>query len=153
MKPVLLASLALLVGGSTALPALAQPASDGPSMTASQPVPDTAQASPGIPGPDAVNPAPGAHGPYVGSGKQGFYDIDQRIAAVSQQAASLPAAQRRRAMAQIKAIKSEEATQRARHGELRDWDRENISDKLDKLAQQFPSLSANAGMQGPPPAQ
>jgi hypothetical protein len=153
MRPLVLASVAILAAGAAAFPAVAQPMQDGAPVTASPPVPDTAQASPGIPGPEAVNPAPGAHGPYVGSGKQGFYDIDQRIAAVSQQAASLPAAQRRRAMAQIKAIKSEEATQRARHGELRDWDRENISDKLDKLTQQFPSLSANAGMQGPAPAQ
>jgi hypothetical protein len=149
MKPVLLATIALLASGAIALPVLAQPV-DGAPTTASEPVPDTAQASPGIPGPEAVNPAPGAQGPYVGSGKQGFYDIDQRIAAVSQQAASLPAAQRRRAMAQIKAIRSEEATQRARHGELRDWDRENISDKLDKLTQQFPSLGANTGAQGSP---
>lgn len=152
MRPLLSASIVLLTGAAMAAPALAQPMTDPASPpVASQPVPDTAQASPGIPGPDAVNPAPGAHGPYVGAGKQSFYDIDQRIAAVSQQVGSLPAGQRRQAAAQLRQIKSEEATQRARHGELRDWDRENISAKLDKLVQQFPALSAAAGDQGPPP--
>ena len=119
----------------------------------SQPVPDTAQEAPGLAGADAVNPAPGAHGPYIGAGRQGFYDVDQRIAAVSQQVQSLPPGQRRRAAAQLRDIKAEEATQRSRHGELRDWDRENLNAKLDRLAQQLPSLASNAGDQGAPPAQ
>ena len=123
--------------------ALAQPVGDqGPATVASEPVPDTAREAPGVPGADAVNPAPGAHGPYIGAGRQGFYDVDQRIAAVSQQIQGLPAAQRRRAAAQLRDIRSEEATQRARHGELRD-----------RLNQQFPSLGASAGDQGPPPGQ
>jgi hypothetical protein len=111
------------------------------SVTASRPVPDTAAASPGIPGPASVNPAPGAAGPYVGHGPHAFYDVDQRIADVTQRSAALPTAQRRDAEARLKAIRAEEATQKQRHGELRDWDRENLNYKLDQLAQKYPSLA------------
>ncbi len=111
------------------------------SVTASRPVPDTSAASAGIPGPQSVNPAPGAAGPYVGHGPHAFYDVDQRIADVTQRAASLPAAQRRQAETALKSIRGEEATQKQRHGELRDWDRENLNYKLDQLAQKFPSLA------------
>lgn len=141
-------------GVAVAAPALAQPADPaGAPVVASQPVPDTSRASPGIPSDQAVNPAPGAHGPYVGAGRQGFYDVDARIASISQAAAQLPPAQRRRAMSQIHSIKSLEATQRARHGgELRDWDREAMNHRLDQLVQTFPSLQAEGGAP-PPPAQ
>lgn len=118
--------------------AATQPAS---SVTASRPVPDTTATSPGIPGPQSVNPAPGAPGPYVGHGPHAFYDVDTRIANVTQRAASLPPAQRRDAEAALKSIRAEEATQKQRHGELRDWDRENLNYKLDQLAQKYPSLA------------
>ena len=143
---ILLSSATILAAGlALSAPAAAQPMGDpGPPVTASQPVPDSG--TPGIPGPDAVNPAPGAVGPYVGAGAQGFYEVDARLAAVAGRVSSLPPAQRRRAGAQIRQIRAEEATQRARHGgELRDWDRENMTQKLDQLVQQFPMLRADAG--------
>ena len=147
MRPLLSSALILAAGLAVASSASTQPMGDPePPVTASQPVPDTGQASSGIPGPDAVNPAPGATGPYVGAGPPGFYDVDARLQAVAGRVAALPPGQRRRASTQIHQIRSEEATQRARHGgELRDWDRENITQKLDQLVQQFPSLRADAG--------
>jgi hypothetical protein len=147
MKPLL---AALFVSGlAAAAPALAQtdPAPqtpDQPAVTASRPVPDTSQASPGIPGDQAVNPAPGAAGPYVGHGQGAFYDVDARISNVEQRASSLQPSDRRRAQAALKSIRAEEATQRQRHGQLRDWDRENLNYRLDQLVQQFPSLGAQA---------
>ena len=140
MRRLFGASLFLAAAVCAAAPALAQP------VVASQPMPDTAQESPGIPGPEAANPAPGAHGPYIGAGRQGFYDVDQRIASASQQIAGLPAGQRRRAASQLHAIKSEEAFKRAKYGELRDWDREHLNAMLDQLMQQYPALSARASM-------
>lgn len=134
--------LAATAAGSAS--AMAQPDAGAP-VVASSPVPDTGHPSPGIPGPEAVNPAPGAQGPYVGAGKQGFYDVDQRIAAASQHIGSLPAAQRRRAAAQLKAIKSEEAFKRSKYGELRDWDREHLTVMLDQLARQYPALDSVGG--------
>jgi hypothetical protein len=103
-------------------------------------------ASPGIPGSYAVDPAPNARGPYIGAGPQGFYDVDARLAAVAGRVGALPPGQRRRASAQIHQIRAEEATQRSRHGgELRDWDRENMTQKLDHLVEQFPALRTDAG--------
>ena len=147
MKPGFSTSIVLATASlALAAPALAQPGSGMDASTvASQPVPDTAREAPGIPGPDAVNPAPGMHGPYVGAGEHGFYDVDARIASVTQRVQQLPPSRRHSASAQLRQIKAEEATQRARHGELRDWDRESLNDKLDKLVQQFPSLKADAG--------
>ncbi len=143
MKTLACSCAALAVALAAVVPVLAQPAID-PSqggVIASAPHPDTAQESPGIPSDQAVNPAPGATGPYVGAGPKGFYDVDQRISQVAQRVASLPPAQRRRAAAMLRSIRSEEATQRARHGgELRDWDREKLTDMLDKLAAQVPGL-------------
>ena len=149
MRPLMSSCLVLAAGLALAVPAMAQP---DPGMVSSQPVPDTSQEAPGIPGPQAVNPAPGATGAYIGAGRQGFYDVDARIAAVTQAAQSLPGGQRRAAMAQLHGIRSEEATQKARHGELRDWDRENLNARLDKLTQQFPGLG-NAGPGAPSPGQ
>ena len=116
-------------------------------MTSSAPVPDTAAESPGIPSGQAVNPAPGAPGPYVGAGKDGFYDIDQRISTVGQAIGALPAGQRRRAASRLHAIQSEERFKRAKYnGVLRDWDREHLTAMLDHLVQQYPSLEADGGM-------
>ena len=152
MKRLLYASLLCAMGAATASPTWAQPMGDAaPGVVASQPSPDTAQPSPGIPGPQAVDPAPGAQGPYVGAGRQNFYDIDQRIAAMDHQASALPGSQRRRAAAQLRTIKSEEAFKRSKYGELRDWDREHLSVMLDKLAQQYPGLQT--GGPGSSPAQ
>ncbi len=115
-------------------------------MNASPPTQDMAQGSPGIPGPEAVNPAPGATGPYVGAGPKSFYDVDARLDAIAGRVAALPPGQRRKAGAEIHQIRAAEATQRARHGgELRDWDRENMTQKLDQLVEQIPALRADAG--------
>ncbi len=142
MRPLISSALILAAGLAFAGSGSAQPMGDpGPPVTTSPPVPDSGAA--GIPGPEAVNPAPGATGAYVGAGPQGFYDVDARLQAVAGRVAALPPAQRRRANARIRQIRAEEATQRARHGgELRDWDRENMTQKLDQLVQQFPPLSA-----------
>ena len=145
MRTLLSSSLILAAGLAFGVPVSAQPMGDQGPVMSSQPVPDTGRESPGIPGPEAVNPAPGATGAYVGAGPQGFYDVDARIAAVAGRVQSLPPGQRRRASAQIHQIRGEEATQRARHGDLRDWDRENLTQKLDQLVQQFPDLRADAG--------
>ena len=153
MRP-LISSFALIAGMvpmALTAPAMAQPTGD-PAMVASQPAPDTARETAGIPGPQAVDPAPGEPGPYVGAGRQGFYDVDARMAAMTQAAQSLRGAQKHQAMAQLHGIRSEEAIQKARHGELRDWDRESLNARLDKLAQQFPAL-ASAGPGAPPPGQ
>ncbi len=153
MRPLLSTSIIFAAGLALSGAAGAQPYG-GPrgAVVSSQPVPDTSRESAGIPGPDAVNPAPGARGPYVGAGRHHFYDVDARISNVSGRIQSLPRGEQRQAMAQIHRIRSEEATQRARHGNLRDWDRENLNHKLDNLVQQFPSLAVNDD-QGPPPAQ
>ena len=101
----------------------------------------TPGSAPGIPESRAVDPAPGAPGPYVGHSPKAFYDTDGRISAVEQRIGSLPPAQRRRAMAGLRSIRAEEATQRQRHGgELRDWDREHLNRRLDQLEGQFPGL-------------
>ena len=140
-----LAALAAFAAGSAAL---AQDMSGPPApgtaqnpVVSSQDYPHTGGGSPGVTGPDSVNPAPGAPGPYIGAGRQGFYDVDQRIADVSGRIASLPPGQRHRAMSAMRGVKSEEATQRARHGgQLRDWDRENLNHKLDMMVQSYPGL-------------
>ncbi len=146
MRPLSSCATILAAGLALATASAAQPMGDpGSSVVASQPVPDGGEGT-GIPGPEAVNPAPGATGPYVGAGPQGFYDVDARLAAVTSRVSALSPAQRRRATAAIHQIRAEEATQRARHGgELRDWDRENMTQKLDQLVQQFPALRTDAG--------
>ena len=81
-----------------------------------------------------VDPAPGAPGPYVGASKEAFYSVEQRIAAVESRIAGMPARQARAARAQLMALKAFEARQRARHGgELRDWDREAMTARLNRL--------------------
>jgi hypothetical protein len=116
---------AALVGAS---PALGQP----------QLTPGSA---PGITEDRAVDPAPNAPGPYVGHDPQTFYNTEQRIAAVEGRLGALPPRQRRAAVAQIRSIRAEEATQRQRHGgELRDWDREHLNRRLDQLVGRFPGL-------------
>ena len=158
----LISSSILLAGLALASAAVAQqPLRDtvgeapAPAPQAAYPAPDAGPRgeSPGIPGPEAVNPAPGMHGPYIGAGEHNFYDVDARIAAVSQRVQQLPRAQRRSANAQIRQIKAEEATQRARHGDLRDWDRENLNARLDKLVQAYPGLQAGMDPSAPPPGQ
>lgn len=81
-----------------------------------------------------VDPAPGAPGPYVGATKEAFYSVESRIAAVEARIGSLSPRAARAARAQLIALKAFEARQRARHGgELRDWDREAMTARLNRI--------------------
>ncbi len=88
---------------------------------------------PGVDSAHAVNPAPGAAGPYVGHSENAFYNVEQRIARVQERANGLTSAKKTKALAGIKSVKAELATQQARHGEVRDWDREHLNKRLDAL--------------------
>jgi hypothetical protein len=80
-----------------------------------------------------VDPAPGATGPYAGSSKEAFYNIEQRLAAVEARIGTM-GARGRAARSQLRSLRAFEAQQRARHGgELRDWDREAITARLNRL--------------------
>lgn len=100
-----------------------------------------AQEPPGVPDTRAVNPAPGASNAYLGHSPEAYYNIEGRLAETEQRAASLPASQRQRALREIRAIRGEASTQRKRHGELREWDYENLNYRLDKVISQFPRLA------------
>ncbi len=77
---------------------------------------------------DGADPAPNAASAYVGADKGAFYDVEARIDAALAQAKS------KHAMSQLRAIKSEANFRKARHGgELRDWDRELLSRRLDQV--------------------
>lgn len=94
----------------------------------------TGERGQGIDSSRAVNPAPGAGDhPYVGHSENAFYNVEQRIDRVEQRVHGLRGAQRRRALSGIRSIKAELATQQARHGEVRDWDREHLNKRLDAL--------------------
>jgi hypothetical protein len=81
-----------------------------------------------------VDPAPGAPGPYVGAPKDAFYNVEARIAAVEARIGSMGPRAARSARAQLIALKAFEAQQRARHGgELRDWDREAMTARLNRI--------------------
>jgi hypothetical protein len=87
------------------------------------------------PSPDpqlGVDPAPGATDGYVGAGKQAFYSVEQRMAALEARVAAGRAP--RAVRAELAALKAFEARQRARRGgELRDWDREAMSARLNRI--------------------
>lgn len=79
-----------------------------------------------------VDPAPGAPDGYVGAGKAAFYSVEQRMAALEGLVASGKAS--RAVRVELSALKAFEARQRARHdGELRDWDREAITARLNRI--------------------
>ena len=100
-----------------------------------QPAPTTTpmETQAGVTSAQAVDPAPGAPGPYVGHSENVFYDVQARIDRVQQRIDGLPGAKKTRANKQLASIKAELATQKARHGSVRDWDRENINKRLDTL--------------------
>lgn len=88
-----------------------------------------------------VDPAPGAEGPYVGHHPATFYNTADRIVRIERRLAGLRTAQRRRAYAEMRSIRAEERTQRAKNGgELRDWDRERLNVRLDALVRRYPGL-------------
>lgn len=81
-----------------------------------------------------VDPAPGAPGPYVGASKQAFYSVEARLAAVEARIGTMTPRAARAARGQLIALKAFEAQQRARHGgELRDWDREAMTARLNRI--------------------
>lgn len=91
--------------------------------------------------PDGADPAPGAVSAYVGKSPGAFYDVEARIDRVSERinaaraSHALSPGAARQAMASLRAIKSEAAFRRQRHGgELRDWDRELLNQRLDRVA-------------------
>lgn len=84
---------------------------------------------------------PGAADAYAGQPKQVFYSVEDRMNAMEAKAAALGGAQARRARQQIALIRGFERTQRAKHGgELRDWDREALNVRMDRVAQMMPAL-------------
>jgi hypothetical protein len=99
---------------------------------------------PGLDSAHSVNPAPGATGPYLGQGENGFYDVQARISRVEKKAeTALSGAKRRQALAEIRSIRAEVATQESRHGgQLRDWDRENLNHRLNRLEVQVGLVQA-----------
>jgi hypothetical protein len=82
-------------------------------------------------------------GPYAGTSRQDFYQPSDRIeqiqAAIQNGALAGPRAHH--AMAELKAIRQDLKYRIARHdGNLLDWDRELINQKLDALVKQYPAL-------------
>lgn len=82
---------------------------------------------------------------YGGHRPGAFYDLDRREAAIegrirdAAEHGEIGGVQARRAFAQLRAIRGEEAFRRGRHdGELRDWDRELLTRRLDQLAAGLP---------------
>ena len=96
-----------------------------------------------------VDPSPAREGPYAGAGSsQRFYDVSQRIDHLQGeiQQGGLPRGQARRASSQLAAIKSELQFRIARkHGQLLDWDRELITQKLDAFVGRYPALAGAPG--------
>lgn len=81
---------------------------------------------------------PHAPGAYAGHGPNAFYDVDARISRMEERTSGMRGPQARRVRAELRAIRGMEATQRQRHGgELRDWDREALNTRLDRLEAQF----------------
>jgi len=86
--------------------------------------------------PGGVDPAPGAPGPYAGADKSSFYNVEARVSEMEARISAMAGATARQARSQLAGIKSFLATQRARHGgELRDWDREAATARLNRLEQ------------------
>jgi hypothetical protein len=82
-------------------------------------------------------------GPYAGASRTDFYHPDDRIKQLQAQIqqGALAGAQARHALAQLTAIHQDLQYRIARHnGDLRDWDRELINQKLDALVKQYPAL-------------
>ncbi len=83
----------------------------------------------------------GATGPYAGAGPHAFYDVPGRIDHLQQAISALPPGQAHRAAAQLKAIRGELKYRMSRHnGQLLDFDRELIGEKLDHFVAQYPAL-------------
>jgi hypothetical protein len=71
---------------------------------------------------------PRAPGAYAGVSKEAFYAVMQQLSAAESQAAGRPGAMR-----EIRSLRAFANQQQARHGEIRDWDRETINKRLSAL--------------------
>jgi hypothetical protein len=113
-------------------------------VTAASAQPKPAPAATPTP-PPAADHAPDNHvtGPYAGAGgPHAFYDVGSRIDHMQQAASALPGGKGRAVVAQLNHIRAELKFRMKRHGgELRDFDREAVSEKLDHLAAQYPALA------------
>ena len=86
-------------------------------------------------------PDPHAPGAYAAQPASGFYDVEGRIAAYEAKASTMGRAGAR-VRSSLRAIKAFAAQQKARHGgELRDWDREALTARLDALQARTPALA------------
>jgi hypothetical protein len=111
-----------------------------------------ATASPAFAQTAPVQPAPGQtpgaqplanDGPYAGTSPNAFYHPDDRIRQIQGeiQQGALTGRTAHEAMAQLTAIRQDLQDRMARHnGQLLDWDRELINQKLDALVKQYPAL-------------
>jgi len=114
---------------------------------AAQDYPANTAPSPGIPSYEAVNPAPDAQGrPYLGVGQQNFYDpmdrerdLQSRLTAAAS-AGKLNSAQVKQIKVALAKVVAEDRTQTARHGGLRDWDRERLNDMMNHIVAQYSEL-------------
>jgi len=115
-----------------------------PALAASQM--SNGEASPGMPGRHAVDPAPDAPGPFLQVSQRNFYHpmvreraLQKRIAAASNDG-QLSAIEARDARGELNRVAAEAKMQIARHGSLRDWDRERLNDMMDHLVEHFSVL-------------
>src|SRR3569833_1419380 len=80
---------------------------------------------------------PGAPTAYAGATKHGFYDVEQRMDNVESRIRAMGrgGAQAMAAMREIRAFAAEQKA--SLNGQLRDWDRETINLRLDKLVGRY----------------
>lgn len=71
---------------------------------------------------------PRAPGAYAGVSKDAFYSVMLQLDAAESQLAGRPAAMR-----EIRSMRAFANQQQARHGEIRDWDREVINKRLARI--------------------
>ena len=71
---------------------------------------------------------PRAPDAYAGMSRDGFYAVQQQLDAASAQVRG-----DRRALAEIRSLRAFAQLQFARHGEIRDWDREEINTRLARI--------------------
>jgi hypothetical protein len=131
-KFVALAAMTSAIAG----PALAQ-SSNVPSASA----PSASAPSAGAP-PSSASPLAN-DGPYAGTSRKDFYNPSDRITQLQSeiQSGALAGASAHHALAQLTAIHQDLNYRIARHnGNLLDWDRELINQKLDALVKQYPAL-------------
>jgi len=74
---------------------------------------------------------PKAPDAFAGASRQDFYNVDERLNAMKDRAGN-----NRRAASELRSIRSFADQRKARHGgELRDWEREVIAQRLNRVEQ------------------